>query len=216
MSDDNAAEWLFIAFVRGADRRCRTALYNLKRICANYLDAPYRIEVVDLNVQPDRGRQEDVIALPTVIRRRPLPETRIIGDLSNTSSVLRAINIPSEEDAKGEWTANIAEQVKMLHYSIIRLTESFLSMFSDPERQVEQQERVFASILRSAVRHVDFERNLRTIRGTALDTSQTTEVEEFRRRIEEYRTLIGAGSATRVEAVEFIRNWFLKRFREPG
>jgi circadian clock protein KaiB len=203
--------WEFIAFVRGSEQRSQIALYNLRRICANYIKEPYDIEVVDLAKEPERAREAEIIALPTVIRRRPLPEARIVGDLSDTGSVLRAINIQPE--ANEEWSANISEQVKMLHYSIIRLSESFLSMFADGTGRTEQEEKIYGNILRSAKRHLDFEDNLNSIRKNRHSGPAQSDVEAFQRGLADFERRLEAGEAQRSEVVEFIRDWFVKRFR---
>lgn len=216
LSDEPSPGWHFVAFIRSSDHRSQMALYNLKRICANYLNATYRIEVVEFSEQPERARREDVIALPTVIRKRPEPESRIVGDLSDTGSVLRALNIHFEEAGHDRWTANIGEQVKMLHYSIIRLAESFLNMFGNATSETEQQERMFRGIIRSTSRHLEFERSLQGIRDVRPDEDSREDVEDFRRTLSEMNRKIEQGEATRVEVVSYIRDWFLKKFRTPG
>lgn len=213
VTEEHSTSWQFVAFVRGSEQRSQIALHNLKRICSNYISEPYEIEVVDLSKEPHRAREADIIALPTVIRRRPLPETRIVGDLSDTGSVLRAINVQRSEEAPQEWSANIGEQVKMLHYSIIRLAESFLSMFGDRTDQSQEQERIYGNIIRSAKRHLDFERNLHSIRKHPRDETAESDVEAFESGLADLEARVSSGDATQLEVVQFIREWFVRRFR---
>lgn len=213
VSDESSTSWKFVAFVRGSEQRSQIALYNLQRICSNYINDSYEIEVVDLSKEPHRARESDIIALPTVIRRRPLPEARIVGDLSDTGSVLRAINVQRTEEAPEEWSANIGEQVKMLHYSIIRLAESFLSMFGARTDRSEEQAKIYGNIIRSAKRHLDFERNLHSIRNHPRDQSAEGDVEAFQRGLADLETRVSSGEASQLEVVQYIREWFVRRFR---
>ena len=77
-----------------------TALANLERICQNHLPGPYRIEIIDLIKQPQLARGDQILAVPTLIRKVPVPIRRILGDLSNTERVLVGLNIsPPPEGA---------------------------------------------------------------------------------------------------------------------
>ena len=84
-----AAEvWQLTLYVAGRTLRSVAALDNLERICAEHLAGRYRVEVVDLLDQPDRAQGDDVLAIPTLVRRLPPPLRKIIGDLSDTEKVL--------------------------------------------------------------------------------------------------------------------------------
>jgi circadian clock protein KaiB len=84
--------WLYVAG-RGS-RKSAIALRNLKRICDQYLDGQYRIKVIDLIKNPRIARDEQIIAVPMVIRKSPEANRRLIGDLSNTERVLAGLQIP--------------------------------------------------------------------------------------------------------------------------
>ena len=69
------------------------AFENLKRMCEEHLRGHYRIEVIDLLVQPQLARENQIVAIPTVVRRRPLPPRRVVGDLSNAAKSLRGLQL---------------------------------------------------------------------------------------------------------------------------
>jgi circadian clock protein KaiB len=79
-------------FVANRSPRSVTAFANLKQICEKHLRGRYRIEVIDLLEQPELAREEQVVAIPTVVRRSPLPQHRVIGDLSNAEKTLRGLS----------------------------------------------------------------------------------------------------------------------------
>lgn len=78
-----AERWELRLYVAGHTAKSRTALANLKRICETHLHGRYRIEVIDLATRPELARIDDIVAIPTLIRRLPPPLKRLIGDLSN-------------------------------------------------------------------------------------------------------------------------------------
>lgn len=85
--------WELGLYVAGANPKSITAFQNLKRICTEHLPGIYRIEVIDLLKDPQLAKADQIIALPTVIRKRPLPIRKIIGDLSNAERVLSGFDI---------------------------------------------------------------------------------------------------------------------------
>ena len=82
-------------YVAGDTPKSRTALSNLKKICAEHLDGGYRIKVIDLLENPKLARDHQILALPTLVRQLPQPIRKIIGDLSNTERVLVGLGIES-------------------------------------------------------------------------------------------------------------------------
>ena len=82
-------------YVAGDTPKSRTALSNLKKICAEHLDGRYRIKVIDLLENPKLARDHQILALPTLVRQLPQPIRKIIGDLSNTERVLVGLGIES-------------------------------------------------------------------------------------------------------------------------
>jgi circadian clock protein KaiB len=85
--------WELRLYVAGATPRSTTALENLKKICEEYLDGKYSIEVIDLLRDPKQARSDQIVALPTLVRRLPEPVRKIIGDLSNTERVLVGMDL---------------------------------------------------------------------------------------------------------------------------
>jgi circadian clock protein KaiB len=69
------------------------AFVNLKELCDEHLPGRYEIEVIDLVEHPARARADDILAIPTLVRRLPAPLRKIIGDLSNTERVLVGLHM---------------------------------------------------------------------------------------------------------------------------
>ena len=80
-------------YVAGHTTKSLTALDNLRRICETYLDGHYSIEVIDLTVTPQLAAGDQILAVPTLVRRLPEPIKRIIGDLSDEHSVLAGLDV---------------------------------------------------------------------------------------------------------------------------
>ncbi len=91
----NAAEeiWNLRLYVAGQTQKSITAFANLKKICEEHLDGKYCIEVVDLLKHPQLAKGDQIIAIPTLVRRLPEPLKKIIGDLANTERVLVGLDI---------------------------------------------------------------------------------------------------------------------------
>ena len=75
-------------YIAGQTPRSIAAFANLKRLCEEHLAGRYRIEVVDLLETPQHARQDEIVALPTLVRNAPPPSRKLIGDLSDTERVL--------------------------------------------------------------------------------------------------------------------------------
>src|SRR5215510_5874336 len=80
-------------YVAGQTPRSITAFKNLKDICEEYLKGKYHIEVIDLMENPTLARGDQILAIPTLVRKLPQPIRKIIGDLSNTERVLVGLDI---------------------------------------------------------------------------------------------------------------------------
>jgi circadian clock protein KaiB len=80
-------------YVAGQTPKCMRAFSNLKRICELHLTDRYRIEMIDLLHDPGRARDDQILAVPTLVRRVPVPIKKIIGDLSNTQRVLAGLDL---------------------------------------------------------------------------------------------------------------------------
>lgn len=80
-------------YVAGESPRSMDALANLRALCEEHLPGRHEIEVVDLVAHPSRAGSDDILAIPTLVRRLPAPLRRIIGDLSDTERVLVGLRI---------------------------------------------------------------------------------------------------------------------------
>ena len=85
--------WNLRLYVAGQTSKSIAAIANLKRICEQYVDAHYTIEVIDLMQKPQLARNDQIVAIPTLIRKVPEPMKRIIGDLSATERVLIGLDL---------------------------------------------------------------------------------------------------------------------------
>lgn len=85
--------WNLRLYVAGQTPRSMTAFQNLKNICEEYLQGKYHIEVIDLMENPTLARGDQILAVPTLVRKLPQPIRKIIGDLSNTERVLVVLDI---------------------------------------------------------------------------------------------------------------------------
>ena len=88
-----ADKWVLRLYVAGQTPRGQQAVYNLRKLCDQYLTGKYIIEIIDLLVNPKLARDDQVVATPTVVRRLPPPVRRVIGDLSNTECVLVGLEL---------------------------------------------------------------------------------------------------------------------------
>ena len=80
-------------YVAGKSAKSAVAIENLKAICETHLNDRYSIEVIDLSKNPEMAALDQVLALPTLVRRLPPPVKRIIGDLSNSHKVLVSLEV---------------------------------------------------------------------------------------------------------------------------
>jgi len=80
-------------YVAGQTPKSLAAIANLKMLCEDHLAGRYTIEVIDLLVKPQLAAGDQIVALPTLVRRLPPPLKRVIGDLSNTERVLVGLDI---------------------------------------------------------------------------------------------------------------------------
>ena len=84
-------------YVAGQTPKSIAALANLKKICEEHLAGRYQIQVVDLLENPQLARGDQILAIPTLVRKLPLPMRKIIGDLSNTERVLIGLDLLPRE-----------------------------------------------------------------------------------------------------------------------
>lgn len=99
MSDEQVPDperWELRLYVAGQTPRSVAALSNLKRICEEHLAGKYSIEVIDLLERPQLAQGEQIVAIPTLVRKLPEPVRKIIGDLSNTERTLIGLDLRPE------------------------------------------------------------------------------------------------------------------------
>ena len=84
-------------YVAGTTSRSMLAVKNIRRLCERYLAGNYDLEVIDIYQHPESAAQAQIIAAPTLIKMTPSPTRRAIGDLSDESKVLSALNLPDAE-----------------------------------------------------------------------------------------------------------------------
>jgi circadian clock protein KaiB len=85
--------WDLRLYVAGQTPNCLSAFENLQEICRTHLEGRFRIEVIDLLEHPQLARGDQILAIPTLVRKLPEPIRRIIGDLSNTERVLVGLDL---------------------------------------------------------------------------------------------------------------------------
>ena len=86
-------KWVLKLYVAGQTPKSVAAFANLKKICEEHLCGEYRVEVIDLIENPRLAAGDQIIAVPTLVRKLPEPVKKIIGDLSNTERVLVGLNV---------------------------------------------------------------------------------------------------------------------------
>ena len=85
--------WDLRLYVAGQTPKSIVALANLRKICEEHLQNEYNIEIIDLVRNPHLARQDQILAIPTLVRSLPTPIRKIIGDLSNTEKVLSGLDV---------------------------------------------------------------------------------------------------------------------------
>ena len=95
VEDEGSAgeNYILQLFVTGLLPNSVRAIINIREICERYLRGRYDLEIIDIYQQPSLALKEEIIAIPLLIKRFPLPEERLIGDLSNIEKVLKGLDI---------------------------------------------------------------------------------------------------------------------------
>ena len=94
--------WQLRLYVAGQTPKCVAAFENLKKFCEEHLRGQYKIEVIDLLKNPQLAEGDQILAIPTVVRKVPEPIRRLIGDLSNEEKVIVGLDVrplPWDEEA---------------------------------------------------------------------------------------------------------------------
>jgi circadian clock protein KaiB len=93
------AEWQLVLYIAGQTPKSIKAFENIKKYADEFLEGKYSIEIVDLLVNPKLAENDQILAIPTLVRRLPEPIRKIIGDLSNQEKVLVGLNIKQAPEA---------------------------------------------------------------------------------------------------------------------
>ena len=91
--EESSDFWQLRLYVAGQTPKSLTAFGNLKKICEEHLSGKYRIEIIDLLKNPTLAKGDQILAIPTLVRKLPEPVRKIIGDLSNTERVLVGLDL---------------------------------------------------------------------------------------------------------------------------
>ena len=93
LSELSKDKYILRLYITGSTSRSILAITNLKKICEEYLEGRYDLEIIDLYQNPSLAKGEQIIAAPTLIKKLPLPFRRIIGDMSDKEKVLMGLNL---------------------------------------------------------------------------------------------------------------------------
>ena len=92
-SQKSTGEYVLRLFITGASPNSIRALTNIRQICEEHLKGRYELEIIDVYKQEDIAEREQLVALPLLIKKQPLPEKRMIGDMSDAQKVLKGLGV---------------------------------------------------------------------------------------------------------------------------
>ncbi len=92
-ANDREGKYILCLFVSSKSLNSARAVVNIKAICEKYLKNRYELEIIDIYQHPELAITEQIVALPVLIKKFPVPEIRMVGDLSNTEEVLKGLGI---------------------------------------------------------------------------------------------------------------------------
>ena len=93
LQNKDSTTFMLRLFVTGASPNSARAVKNIKTYCDEYLKDKYSLEIIDIYQQPEVAKEEQIIALPLLVKKFPLPERKLIGDMSNRQKVLKGLGI---------------------------------------------------------------------------------------------------------------------------
>ena len=96
-TEAGTAEYVLNLFVSGASPNSVRAIVNVKTVCEAYLQGKYSLEIIDVYQQGVLAKDAQIIALPLLIKKLPLPERRIIGDMSETKKLLHGLGLEADQ-----------------------------------------------------------------------------------------------------------------------
>ena len=91
------SKYVLRLYISGSTLKSERAVENIKRVCEEYLDARYELEVIDIYRQANLARDEQIVAVPTLIKRLPAPLQRLVGDMSDMPKVLFGLDLRTRE-----------------------------------------------------------------------------------------------------------------------
>ena len=94
--DAQRATYSLKLFVTGMTPLSERAIVNVKRLCTEHLAGRYQLEVIDLYQHPQQAEDERIVATPTLIKKSPQPERRVVGDLSDSQQVLMGLGLKTK------------------------------------------------------------------------------------------------------------------------
>jgi len=99
LSKASGEKYCLELFVTGTTPKSLHAITNIKRICETYLKGRYTLEVIDIYQQPALAKKEQIVAVPTLIKKLPLPLRRLIGAMTNSDRILLGLDLRLAEEA---------------------------------------------------------------------------------------------------------------------
>jgi circadian clock protein KaiB len=91
------ATYVLRLYINDSTAKSRLAVENVKRVCVEHLDGRYDLEVIDIHKQASLARDEQIVAVPTLIKRLPAPLQRLVGDMSDLNKVLFGLDLKVRE-----------------------------------------------------------------------------------------------------------------------
>jgi circadian clock protein KaiB len=91
------AKYILSLYINGSTLKSTLAVRNIKQVCEQHLSGLYKLQIIDICQQANLARDEQVVAVPTLIKRLPLPPRRLIGDLSDENKVLFGLDLKIRE-----------------------------------------------------------------------------------------------------------------------
>jgi circadian clock protein KaiB len=92
-----ASKYLLRLYICRSTEKSKLAVANIKRVCRTHLDGRYVLEVIDIKCHANLARDEQIVAVPTLIKRLPLPLQRLVGDMSDLDKVLFGLDLKVRE-----------------------------------------------------------------------------------------------------------------------
>jgi circadian clock protein KaiB len=94
LDEPEHAVYILRLYITGSTLKSTRAVHNLMKMCQERLAGRYELEVIDIYQQPGLAQVEDIIAVPTLVKKRPLPVQKVLGDLSNAQRLVSSLGLP--------------------------------------------------------------------------------------------------------------------------